>query len=140
MLFYGKTPIYYHPRLNKKYAYGDSGKVSLDISGLAEGEYHLMVRGVQAGITYTINTSTGSGFAGSPIVLNGAFVGFVITNNGKNYANTDIITISQTGASGATATLVIGPQSGTYPSVPSYLFQRAVIAASISRGSRRGTL
>ena len=86
----------------------------------------------QAGITYTINTSTGSGFAGSPIVLNGAFVGFVITNNGKNYANTDIITISQTGASGATATLVIGPQSGTYPSVPSYLFQRAVQANTLN--------
>ena len=80
----------------------------------------------QAGITYNINTSTGSGFSGSPIVLSGAFVGFVITNNGQGYANTDTITISQTGASGATANLVIGPQSGTYPSVPSYLFQRAV--------------
>ena len=80
----------------------------------------------QAGISYSITTSTGTGFAGAPIVLSGAFVGFVITNNGKNYAPGDTITFTQSGASGATATLVIGPQTGTYPSVPSYLFQRAV--------------
>ena len=80
----------------------------------------------QAGITFSITTSTGSGFAGSPIVLSGAFVGFVITNNGQNYAATDTITFTQSGASGATANLVVGPQTGTYPSVPSYLFQRAV--------------
>lgn len=79
----------------------------------------------QAGIAYSITTSTGTGFAGAPIVLSGAFVGFVITNNGQNYAPTDTITFSADGT-GATANLVVGPQTGTYPSVPSYLFQRAV--------------
>lgn len=80
----------------------------------------------QAGIAYSITTSTGTGFAGAPIVLSDAFVGFVITNNGQNYAPTDTITFTQSGASGATANLVVGPQTGTYPAVPSYLFQRAV--------------
>lgn len=79
----------------------------------------------QAGITFSITTSTGSGFAGSPIVLSGAFVGFVITNNGQNYAATDTIKFTANGT-GATAALVVGPQTGTYPSVPSYVFQRAM--------------
>ena len=79
----------------------------------------------QAGITYSITTSTGTGFSGTPIVLGGVFVGFLIDNNGKNYANTDTITITGDGT-GATASLTIGAQTGTYPSVPSYLFQRAV--------------
>ena len=78
----------------------------------------------QATIGYTVNTTTGSGFAGAPIVLYGAFVGFLIDNNGQNFANTDTITI--TGGSGATASLTIGAQTGTYPAVPAYLFQRAV--------------
>lgn len=84
----------------------------------------------QATAGYTITTSTGSGFAGSPIILSGAFVGFLIDNNGKDYASGDTITI--TGGTGGTATLTIGPQSGTYPSVPSYLFQRAVQANTLN--------
>ena len=201
----------------------------------------------QSTIGYSITTSTGSNFAGSPIALNGAFVGFLNENNGENYANTDTITITGSGAvaasgwidftgnpsngltiglngvtwtfvtsgatgsqtniqgsvlatigqlvtdltasanagisvanyglqegpvsghtrlnityktggaagnsyaltaslksgstltggvdasgSSATAVLVIGPQSGTYPSVPSYLFQRAVQANTLN--------
>lgn len=85
----------------------------------------------QAGITYSITTSTGSGFAGSPIVLGGQFVGFLIENSGKLYANGDTITFTADGT-GATATLTIGPESGTYPSVPCYLFQRAVQANTLN--------
>lgn len=85
----------------------------------------------QAGIAWSITTSTGSGFAGAAIVLSGAFVGFLITNNGKNYAPGDTITFTADGT-GATATLTIGPQTGTYPAVPSYLFQRAVQANTLN--------
>ena len=84
----------------------------------------------QGTIGYNITTSTGSGFSGSPIVLSGAFVGFVITNSGQNYAATDTINI--TGGSSATASLTVGPQTGTYPAVPSYLFQRAVQANTMN--------
>ena len=87
----------------------------------------------QATIGYTINTSTGTEFSGAPIVLNGVFVGFLIDNNGKNFANTDTITITDSGSgSGATATLTFGAQTGTYPAVPSYLFQRAVQANTLN--------
>lgn len=85
----------------------------------------------QAGITYTVNTSTGAGFAGAPIVLSGAFVGFLIDNNGHDYAPTDTITIAGDGT-GATATLTIGAEKGTYPAVPAYLFQRFVQANTLN--------
>lgn len=88
----------------------------------------------QANVGYTITTATGSGFAGSPIILSGALVGFLTDNNGKNYLPGDVITITDSdgGAVVGTASLVIGPQSGTYPAVPSYLFQRAVQANTLN--------
>jgi uncharacterized protein YneR len=57
----------------------------------------------QATVQYTITTSTGSGFSGVPIVQNGNLVGFDIYDGGKNYANTDTITIT-TGGAKATGT------------------------------------
>lgn len=47
----------------------------------------------QSTINYQITTSTGSGFVGTPVVVSGSFVSFIIENGGKNYANTDTITI-----------------------------------------------
>lgn len=58
----------------------------------------------QSTVGYTVTTSTGTGFVGSPIVLNGALVGFLIDNTGKNYANTDTITITGSTATSATGT------------------------------------
>lgn len=58
---------------------------------------------VQSTTTYTITTSTGSGFVGQPIVQNGNLVGFNIQNSGENYANTDTMAIL-TGATTATGT------------------------------------
>lgn len=88
----------------------------------------------QANVGFTITTSTGTGFAGSPIILSGGLVGFLIDNNGKDYAPTDTITItdSDMGAVVGTASLVVGPQTGTYPAVPAYLFQRAVQANTLN--------
>jgi len=60
----------------------------------------------QGTIGYNINTTTGSGFAGTPIVLSGSFVGFLIDNNGQNYANTDTITITGSVASAATGSYI----------------------------------
>jgi hypothetical protein len=82
----------------------------------------------QATVGYTINTSTGSGFVGTPIVLNGGLNGFYISETGQNYAVTDTITI--TGGTGATATLTIGPETGTYPGAVSYFQQRRVYAST----------
>lgn len=83
----------------------------------------------QATIGYAITTSTGTGFAGSPIVVGGQFVGFYIQNQGENYADTDTIAITDSGAgAGGTADLVIGPHSGTYPSCVNYYQQRRAYA------------
>lgn len=86
----------------------------------------------QAGITYAITTSTGSGFVGTPVVVNGEFVAFIIENPGENYALTDTITITADGT-GATADLVVGPLSGTYPGVPAYYQQRRVYANTLNQ-------
>lgn len=80
----------------------------------------------QATVGYTITTSTGSNFSGTPIVSGGGVVGFVIKNGGKGYALADTIAI--TGGAGATATITLNPSTGTYPSVPTYYQQRRVYA------------
>lgn len=84
----------------------------------------------QSTVGYTITTSTGSGFRGEPIIESGSFVGFLIYDNGKDYANTDTIAI--TGGTGATATLIVGPQTGTYPGTVQFFQQRLVYADTIN--------
>jgi hypothetical protein len=54
---------------------------------------------VQAGIGFIVTTALGVGFAGTPIVTNGAFTSFVIENGGTGYATGDTILI-QTKANG----------------------------------------
>lgn len=76
----------------------------------------------QSTVGYTVTTSTGTGFSGFPIVVSGAIVAFYIQNNGQNYAGGD--TIVFTGGSGATATLTLGPATGTYPGTVAYFQQR----------------
>lgn len=85
----------------------------------------------QAGITYSITTSTGTGFVGTPIVVGGAFVAFYVQNGGQGYAPGDTITITADG-SGATASLTVGPQSRTYPSCVAYYQQRRVYANTLN--------
>lgn len=87
----------------------------------------------QATIGYNITTTTGSGFLGFPVVVNGQFVGFVIENNGQKYAPTDTIHITDSGSgTGATAKLFFGAQSGTYPGVPAYFQERRVYGYSLN--------
>lgn len=80
----------------------------------------------QATVGYTITTSTGSGAVILPVVSGGSVVSFIVVNGGSKYALTDTIAFS--GGSGATATLIIGPETGTYPSVVAYYQQRRVYA------------
>ena len=84
----------------------------------------------QATVGYSITTLTGSGFIGSPIVINSGVLAFVIENGGQNYAPGDTITI--TGGAGASANLVIGPHSGTYPGTCAYYQQRRVYGGSLN--------
>lgn len=100
-----------------------------DIVPIAQGSGY-----TQATIGYTLTTSTGTGFAGTPIVVGGKFVAFLIANSGKNFAIGDTITITDSGSgTGATATLTIGPETGTYPSTCAYYQQRRVYASSLNQ-------
>ena len=87
----------------------------------------------QGTIGYSVTTATGSGFAGIPVVESGRFVGFIIQNNGQLYANTDTITITDSGEGTlATASLTIGKQTGTYPGTVAYYQQRRAYACSLN--------
>lgn len=88
----------------------------------------------QATTTVTINTSTGAGAVVVPVVVSGAVVAFIIENAGANYANGDTITINSSGGGTlATATLTIGPQTGTYPGVAAYFQQRRIYAYTLNK-------
>lgn len=53
----------------------------------------------QSTVAYTINTSTGAGFAGTPLVsMSGNLVGFIDSNGGEGYEDTDTISIVTGGA------------------------------------------
>jgi hypothetical protein len=80
----------------------------------------------QGTVGYTITTGTGSGAVIVPIVVGGSVVAYIVVNGGKGYLPAD--TISITGGSSATASLVVGPETGTYPSTAAYFQQRRVYA------------
>lgn len=92
------------------------------------------VNGITGGAGYTsaatavITTSTGAGASIGVIVQNGAVVGFIVSDPGHDYEPTDTIAIVGPPGAGATASLQVGPESGTYPSVPGYFQQRRVYA------------
>jgi hypothetical protein len=73
----------------------------------------------------TITSGTGSGAVIEPVISNFGVVALLVVDNGGGYLPGDTISISGDGA-GATAHLTIGPETGTYPSVPSYFQQRRV--------------
>lgn len=82
-------------------------------------------------VGFSISTSTGSGFNGTPVTQAGGLVGFVISDNGENYASTDTMTI--TGMSGASVTLTVGEHTGTYPGTVQYFQQRLAYANTINQ-------
>lgn len=62
-------------------------------------------------IGYTVTTSTGSGFVGTPVVVSGVLTGFTVVYPGQNYAPTDTITITGGGsATKATGTFTFSKQ------------------------------
>src|ERR1035437_5618905 len=70
------------------------GIIEVDVTAAGSGY-------TQATIGYTVTTSTGSGFSGTPIVEGGGLNAFYILDTGAGYAVTDTITI--TGSAGGTA-------------------------------------
>lgn len=86
----------------------------------------------QSSTTVTILTSAGTGAVVVPVVSNtGGVSAYIVQNGGQNYSTSDKITIGGAGT-GATATLSVGPVTGTYPGVVSYFQQRRAYAASLN--------
>ena len=79
----------------------------------------------------TITTSTGSGAVLTPLYTSpGHNIGSVyIQNAGANYQSGDTVAISG-GGTGATASLTIGSETGTYPGVVAYFQERRVYAST----------
>ncbi len=83
-------------------------------------------------ITLTINTATGAGEVITPIVISGAVQSFFIADGGFGFLPTDTVTIGGAGT-GATATLVVGPQTGTYPGMVAYFQERRAYAYTLNQ-------
>lgn len=86
---------------------------------------------MQSTAGYAITTITGSDFSGVPVIQSGSLVGFNVFDPGHDYALTDTMAI--TGGTGATVSLTIGPETGTYPSTVQYYQQRLVYANTINQ-------
>lgn len=82
--------------------------------------------------TVAITTGTGVDFSGEVVLVGTAVEAVIITDNGHGYLPGDTVAFSGGSGSGATATLTIGPASGTYPGVVSYFSQRRVYASTLN--------
>lgn len=82
--------------------------------------------------TVAITTGTGVDFSGEVVLVGTAVEAVIITDNGHGYLPGDAVAFSGGSGSGATATLTIGPASGTYPGVVSYFSQRRVYASTLN--------
>ena len=88
---------------------------------------------VQTSTTAVLNSATASGVVLAPVVVSGDVVAIIVVDPGQNAKVGDTITIADSGGgTGATFTPVIGPQTGTYPSVADYFQQRRVYAATLN--------
>lgn len=84
--------------------------------------------------TITITSSTGAGAVITPVVVNGGVQAFIVENGGSGYSSTDTVTIAGgTTGTTATATLVVGPSTGTYPGCVAYFQQRRVYGSTLNR-------
>lgn len=78
--------------------------------------------------TFTITTASGTGAILQAVFIGGIIQAVNIINAGTNYAPGDTVAITGGGGSSATATLSIGPLTGTTPGVTAFFQQRQYYA------------
>ncbi len=87
----------------------------------------------QSTTTATLHSATGSGGVVVPVVVGGTVVAAIVQNAGGGYKNGDTVSFADgTNGGAGSAPLTIGPQSGTYPSVPGYFQSRRVYGATLN--------
>lgn len=82
--------------------------------------------------TVVVTSGTGSGAVIDVVISGGKVVAFLILDAGELYQAGDTLTITGGSGGGATGHITIGPETGTYPSVPSYFQQRRVFGDSLN--------
>lgn len=84
--------------------------------------------------TATITSPIGEDPVVQPIVIGGQIVWVAVISGGAGLSGgTPIVFTDPVGGSGATATLEIGPATGTYPSCVAYFQQRRIYAATLNQ-------
>ena len=81
--------------------------------------------------TGTVSSVTGSGAVLTGVVVSGGVESWIVNDAGSGYAAGDALVVAGDGT-GAAASLTIGPESGTYPSVVSYFQERRAYANSLN--------
>lgn len=82
--------------------------------------------------TVAVNTGTGARADIEAVIVNGGVVALIVIAAGFRYQPTDTITITGDGT-GAAGTITVGPETGTYPSVPNYFQQRRVFGNTLNQ-------
>lgn len=83
----------------------------------------------QATTSAAITTAAGTGAVIIGVVVSGKVVAAIVQNGGEGYQSGDTVTFTDSGSGNTViAPLNIGPQTGTYPSVPGYFQSRRVYA------------
>lgn len=89
--------------------------------------------GTVSSVTFAINTKTGSGAVLQPVIVGSALAAVIVQDSGQNYLPTDTVTVNVSGGGAATVSLVVGPESGTYPSVVAYFQERRAYANTLNQ-------
>lgn len=87
--------------------------------------------GYTTSTTATITSATGSGAVLQVVEVGGIVTAILVIDAGSGYLPTDTIAIAGAGTL-ATATILTGAQTGTYPSVPAYFQERRGYANTLN--------
>lgn len=89
--------------------------------------------GTVSGVSFTITSANGTGAVLEGVIVGTALEAVIVGTPGENYQPGDTVTITVTGGGSATASLVVGPESGTYPGVVAYFQQRRAYAYTLNQ-------
>ena len=83
-------------------------------------------------VTFTFGTAGGTGAVLVPIIVNNVLVQINVADAGQGFEPGDTVAVVVVGGGSATASLTIGPETGTYPSTVSYFQERRAYANTLN--------
>jgi hypothetical protein len=88
--------------------------------------------GTVTAVSFTITSANGSGAVLAGVIVGTALEAIIVETPGQNYEPGDTVAITVTGGGSATASLTVGPETGTYPGVVAYFQQRRAYAYTLN--------